>query len=165
MDLLLLLIIGAFVGGALFIYRMYTGQKKAKTASGDDYSSSSESSDDEPEEEPIVEREFTLAELLKYNGADSEEKKIYVSVCGKVFDVTDSGFYGPTDVYGMFAGHESSLALAKNELKPSLLDQLDLSTLNAMERDQLNGMFSHFEFKYRVVGWLKEFEEANKKDK
>ncbi|KAG2375147.1 hypothetical protein C9374_010151 [Naegleria lovaniensis] len=164
MDLWLLLIIGAFVGAAFFIYRMYTSQKTATKASGDDYSSSSSDSDSEPEEE-IEEREFTLEELHKYNGIDSPEKKIYVSVCGKVFDVTGSGFYGPNETYDMFAGHESSVALAKNELKPSLLDQMDLSSLNAFEKDQLNSMFSHFEFKYRVVGWLKEFEEANKKDK
>nr|CAG4710536.1 unnamed protein product [Naegleria fowleri] len=144
---------------------MYTSQKTTKKASGEEYDTSSSSdSDSEPEEE-IVQREFTLEELSKYDGINNPEKKIYVSVCGKIFDVTGAGFYGPNETYDMFAGHESSVALAKNELKPSLLDDMDLSKLNTFERDQLNSMFSHFEFKYRVVGWLKEFEEANKKDK
>ncbi|EFC42546.1 steroid membrane binding protein [Naegleria gruberi] len=167
MDLTTVLIIAVFIVGAVFIYNMYSNQSKGKTASGDAYSSSSDSDSDE-EEEKIEEREFTLEELHTYNGVESStnpNKKIYVSVLGKIFDVTGSGFYGPNETYDMFAGHESSVALAKNELKPSLLDQLDISSLGAFEKDNLYGMYNHFEMKYRVVGWLKEWEDMNKKDK
>jgi len=164
MDFTTLFIIAAFVAGALFIYKMYSGQKKAQTASGDDYSDASDSSSDSEQEEEIVEREYTLDELHSFNGKDNAEKKIFVSILGKIFDVTGSGFYGPNETYDMFAGHEASVALAKNELKPSLLDQFDLSGLNNFEKDQLNGMFGHFEMKYRIVGWLKEWDTANKKD-
>ena len=57
-----------------------------------------------PTEEPKVERlspmekrDFTMQELLQYNGKDDE--RVLIAVNGKVFDVTDGkSFYGPGTV-------------------------------------------------------------------
>ncbi|MFS8033406.1 putative cytochrome b5-like heme/steroid binding domain-containing protein [Helianthus anomalus] len=51
--------------------------------------------------------------LEQYDGTDPS-KPIYISVKGRIFDVsTGKSFYGPGGSYALFAGKDSSRALAK----------------------------------------------------
>jgi len=162
-----------------FLYKKFFTKKQKF----DNDSSDSEASDD-GEEDEVEEREFTLDELKQYNGKD--RKEIYISVSGEgnffhifissfeVFDVTDSGFYGPGQSYSMFAGKEIAMALAKHSTDEKYLNQLDLSGivvfiiqcvnklgLTFSEREELNATASHMSFKYTKVGWLKEWKELS----
>ncbi|KAL9658603.1 hypothetical protein ABK040_006140 [Willaertia magna] len=142
---------------------MYANQQHvAAKSSGDEYSDES-SSDSDSDDEEVEEREYTLEELKQYNGVD--QKKIFVSVKGKVFDVTGSGFYGQGEAYSIFAGHDASKALALSELQAKHLDVMDISDLLPHQISNLDEMFSHLEMKYSTVGWLKEWDDAQKKDK
>ncbi|GAV80073.1 Cyt-b5 domain-containing protein [Cephalotus follicularis] len=95
--------------------------------------------------------EFTARELIQYNGTDPS-KPIYLSVKGRVFDVTTgNSFYGPGGPYQMFAGRDASRALAKmskndEDISPSLdgLTEKEIGVLNDWEKK--------FEAKYPVVG-------------
>eukprot|EP01080_Neovahlkampfia_damariscottae_P005178 gene5178-8784_t len=120
-----------------------------------------EESDSESDEDKVEEREYTIEELKKFDGKNNDQKKVYISARGKVYDVTKSGFYGPGGPYSMFAGHDASICLAKNSFDTKLLNNFDLSELSFMERDSLEGFASNFEFKYICLGWLKEYREAN----
>lgn len=99
---------------------------------------------------------FTAEELSKYDGVKDE--KIYFSVRGTVYDVTNaSDFYGPGCGYHVFAGKECSRALALMSLKPedcnSNLDDLDESKLKV-----LGDWKKKFDEKYEKVGMLAEEE-------
>ncbi|VDN03929.1 unnamed protein product [Thelazia callipaeda] len=59
---------------------------------------------------PMHKKDFTVQELLSFNGVDSE--RILIALCGKVFDVTSSYFfYGPEGAYSKLAGHDATRAL------------------------------------------------------
>ncbi|KAM7255498.1 hypothetical protein ACFE04_008396 [Oxalis oulophora] len=97
--------------------------------------------------------EFTAVELKQYNGRETS-KPIYLSVKGRVFDVTGGrSFYGPGGSYEMFAGKDASRALAKmskndEDISPCLdgLTEKEITVLNDWERK--------FEAKYPIVGRL-----------
>ncbi|XP_071723942.1 probable steroid-binding protein 3 [Rutidosis leptorrhynchoides] len=95
--------------------------------------------------------EFTAEKLSQYNGKN-QPTPIYISVKGRVFDVTSgSSFYGPGGSYEMFAGKDASRALAKmskndEDISPNLdgLTEKEITVLNDWEKK--------FEAKYPVVG-------------
>jgi membrane-associated progesterone receptor component len=63
----------------------------------------------EEEEEPDPPRNFTPKQLRHFDGTfdekNKEEKSVYMSVSGIVFDVSDGrNFYGPQGPYAAFAG-------------------------------------------------------------
>lgn len=147
----------AYLAILVIIFLLYL--KFCKRTKKEDESSS------ESEEEVIKEREVTLNELKKYNGKDNEHKKCWVSVRGKVYDVTKSGFYGVGGPYNIFAGHDCSICLAKNSFDPSLLDKFDLSALKFAENETIDGYIQQFELKYDCIGWLKEYKDVNKDEK
>lgn len=97
--------------------------------------------------------ELTLDQLKQYDGTDPS-KPIYISVRGRVFDVsTGKSFYGPGGSYAMFAGKDASRALAKMSTRDEdvigSLDELtdkELSVLADWERK--------FEAKYPIVASL-----------
>ena len=62
------------------------------------------------------------------------------------------------EVYAIYAGHEISKALAKNEVTTQFLDNFDMSDLKASEGDHLTSMIEHFEMKYVCVGTLQEWQ-------
>eukprot|EP01084_Bolivina_argentea_P067036 122166_1 len=125
--------------------------------------------DKEPElkKAPIIPRNFTLSQLLPFNGVvptDGDSKvgtkqpppPVYISVERTVFDVTESEFYAPGGSYHLFAGHDVSFALAKLSFDHDDFDILDLSNLNYGEKQTLNDWKMKFQHEkcYPIVGKL-----------
>ncbi|KAI9201808.1 cytochrome b5-like heme/steroid binding domain-containing protein [Polychytrium aggregatum] len=110
--------------------------------------------------ETIVLKNFTPVELQKFNGVS--DKKIYLAVKGKIFDVTrGASFYGPEGMYGNFAGRDASRGLAKNSFDKSMLTPVDqpLDQLANLEQDEilsLNEWADFFAGKYDHIGYLVE---------
>ena len=96
-------------------------------------------------------REFTVEELSKYNGTNSE-LPIYVAIKGQIYDVSKSrDMYTPPKSYSCFAGKDASRALGMSSVK--LEDCLaDYSTLNEKELKTLDDWVKFFQKKYEVVG-------------
>lgn len=91
-----------------------------------------------------------------------DDEKIYIALCGKVYDVSDSPFYKPDGAYHAFAGRDATYGLGKNdipsyvkcEVQPLLNEKLtEKEMLQAKEWQVV------FDRKYTVVGTL---EESNK---
>lgn len=99
------------------------------------------------------EMEMTAQQLSQYNGTDPS-KPIYVSVKGRVFDVTTGkSFYGPGGPYAMFAGKDASRALAKmSKSEEDITSSLD--GLTEKEIGVLNDWETKFIAKYPVVATL-----------
>jgi len=107
----------------------------------------------ELEEEPTdPPRNFTAKQLLKFNGtkdANDEEKPIYLSVQGRVFNVTKGkDFYGPGSPYENFAGHECGVAFAKFSFDTEFLDDVKGcdEKLNWFEKEELYGWIEKFSY-------------------
>ncbi|CAN6252982.1 unnamed protein product [Urochloa humidicola] len=97
--------------------------------------------------------ELTAAQLRAYDGTDPS-KPIYVSVRGKVYDVTTGrGFYGPGGAYAIFAGREASRALGKMSKEEADVSG-DLSGLTEKELGVLADWETKFQAKYPVVARL-----------
>jgi membrane-associated progesterone receptor component len=112
-----------------------------------------------PKHQPvIVFKTYTPKELFQYNGKNNS--KIYLAVCGKVFDVSRKpDFYGPGGMYENFAGRDASRGLAKNSFLPETLTDIEkpidkLEDLSLEEKRSLEDWFQFFEGKYSVVGEL-----------
>lgn len=118
--------------------------------------------EEEEEEEQAPRRNFTAAQLKKFNGAFDElldeVRPVYLSLAGTVFDVTGGkDFYGPGGPYEIFAGRECGVALAKMSFDEEHLDDVaGCANLNFGEKDSLDGWiekFTHFKC-YPIVGKL-----------
>ncbi|XP_066328950.1 uncharacterized protein [Miscanthus floridulus] len=102
---------------------------------------------------PAMATELTAAQLRAYDGTDPS-KPIYVSVRGKVYDVTSGrGFYGPGGAYAVFAGREASRALGKMSKDEADVSG-DLSGLTDKELGVLADWETKFQAKYLVVARL-----------
>ncbi|CAG8451816.1 10253_t:CDS:2 [Acaulospora morrowiae] len=94
-------------------------------------------------------REYTPIELREFDGR-TDRTKIYMGVCGKVYDVTKGrNFYGP----------DASRGLAKNSFDMDVLTPIDqpLDTLEDLTKDEiesLNEWHAHFANKYECIGRL-----------
>ena len=82
--------------------------KKVKSSSATTIGNSSTAGgrhhDKEDDDKPDPPRNFTLEQLLQYNGTkdekSNEDKPVYLSINGMVFDVTQGrAFYGPGGPY------------------------------------------------------------------
>eukprot|EP00978_Attheya_sp_CCMP212_P001900 scaffold3917_cov53-Attheya_sp.AAC.2 len=147
-----LAIIIAVVSGYWYINGQSAAQEKANA---DAVQAVTEAEVREEEEaEPL--RNFTVAQLAKFNGqpdavnnrANIEETPVYVSLNGIVFDVTKgSNFYGPGGPYELFAGRECGVALAKMSFDTTYLDDLaGCNNLNFGEKTELEGWIEKFQY-------------------
>ncbi|KAJ3020626.1 UNVERIFIED_CONTAM: hypothetical protein HDU68_010089 [Siphonaria sp. JEL0065] len=103
-------------------------------------------------------KNYTPKELAEFDGRKT--KSIYLSVKGRVYDVTSgASFYGPDGMYGNFAGRDASRGLAKDSFDEEMVQSLDLpidelKDLTDSEVETLNGWASFFHNKYTHVGFL-----------
>jgi membrane-associated progesterone receptor component len=117
---------------------------------------------EQPEKPRMTPRDFTVQELLQFDGSDPE-KPICLAVKGKVYDVSRGrDFYGPGGAYGVFAGHDATRGLANWIAdKTQVKDEYDpCSDLTEVQWMQVNDWESHFMTKYDYVGKLLTPEEA-----
>ena len=120
--------------------------------------------EEEEEEEKEIDppRNFTQKQLIYFDGKKDEktkeEKPVYLSVNGIVFDVSDGrSFYGADGPYENFAGHECGVALAKMSFETEHLDDLKgCKDLNFGEKEELDGWVEKFTYyrHYPVKGRL-----------
>ena len=118
--------------------------------------------DDDEEEEPDPPRNFTAEQLKAFDGTKDEktgeDRPVYLSVNGKVFDVTDGkDFYGPEGPYANFAGRECGVALAKMSFDTEHLDDLEgCNNLSPSEKNELEGWIEKFTYyrPYPIKGRL-----------
>ena len=113
--------------------------------------------------EPPPCREMGLEELSEFTGVGPAPEgracpPLYVGCAGKVFDVAFGGFemYKPGQGYHVFAGRDSSRALALMSLKPEDAASRELGDLTEAQLAVLADWADRFEHKklYPVVGTL-----------
>merc|ERR1711862_571811 len=115
--------------------------------------SDEEIKEEEEEDEAEPPRNFTIAQLRYFDGKKDpknpeEDKGLYLSIQGKVFDVNKGReFYGPGSPYENFAGRECGIALAKFSFDEEHLDDIDGCE---------NGKLSWFE-KEELHNWIEKF--------
>jgi len=106
---------------------------------------------------PLTPRNFTLAELAPFTGADGE-RRILVACNGIVFDMssTENGpaFYGPGGPYAKFAGRDASICLATMIVDPAQLGSRALDNLSASEMETMLDWVRRFRDKYAIAGAL-----------
>lgn len=118
--------------------------------------------DEEEDEEPEPPRNFTATQLKYFDGTKDEstgdDKPVYLSVNGQVFDVSDGrDFYGPDGPYEKFAGRECGVALAKMSFDVEHLDDLEgCANLKPSEKQELEGWIEKFTYyrPYPIKGRL-----------
>jgi len=117
----------------------------------------SEEVKEEEEEEVEPPRNFTFAQLRYFDGKKDpknpeEDKGLYLSVQGKVFDVNKGReFYGPGSPYENFAGRECGVAFAKFSFDEEYLDDIDgcENKLSWFEKEELHNWIEKFSY-YRA---------------
>lgn len=122
--------------------------------------STAHETEEEEEEEPEPLRNFTLKQLRHFDGKiddkTGEEKSVYLSLGGIVFDVsTGRNFYGPGGPYESFAGRECGAALATFSFDDALLDDLAAcEALDVGETAELDGWLEKFQHyrNYPIMG-------------
>lgn len=137
LNLLLVLII------TILVYKIFRSQKQP--AAGPP-----------PEPElPRLRRDFTVAELLQYDGKQPDGR-VLVAVNGSVYDVTKGKrFYGPGGPYAAFGGRDASRGLATFSVTSSDKPEYDdLSDLSPMEMESVLEWEAQFKEKYILVGRL-----------
>lgn len=109
-----------------------------------------------PEPElPRLRRDFTVSELLKYDGKQPDGR-VLVAVNGSVYDVTKGKrFYGPGGPYAAFGGRDASRGLATFSVTSNdKAEYDDLSDLTQMEMESVKEWEMQFKEKYILVGRL-----------
>lgn len=109
-----------------------------------------------PEPElPRLRRDFTVAELLQYDGKQPDGR-VLVAVNGSVYDVTKGKrFYGPGGPYAAFGGRDASRGLATFSVTSNDKEEYDdLSDLTPMEMESVREWEMQFKEKYILVGRL-----------
>lgn len=123
-----------------------------------------------PIDPEALKREITLEELKHFRGNDfpcelSEkfpdigDKPILISVNGEVYCVTahptGRQFYSLNSSYGIFAGCDATVCLARVVIDSSLCNTWNWESLSANERKVLADWVKRYRAKYRFVGFLK----------
>lgn len=110
---------------------------------------------------------MSIEELKKNNG--ETKPTVYVAIKNIVFDVTHSGIfwryiresYRPDGSYGVFAGHDASVALGKMDLSGKFLDEYGKTEMKTEEIQIMNDWVNFFRQRYKIIARLGD----NRKDK
>lgn len=156
---LLFVVLNAVV--AYFIYGLISpsGARRSSSSSGRDTRGKAEEAASAPYSipPPPAYRDYTLDELLPFNGVEREN--ILLAVDQRIYDVSSARHhYGPDGAYGALGGRDASRALATHSiprLKPGQMQGWDdLNDLTGEERASLNSWTAFFDGKYPRVGTL-----------
>ncbi|CAD7953884.1 unnamed protein product [Amoebophrya sp. A120] len=102
--------------------------------------------------------EWTFQTLRDYDG---DKNRMYIGVCGLVFDVQESDNFRPDFGYGkLWGGRDATYSLAMLSLKPDDAAKLDwkLEDLPDGNKESLKSWLDHFKKKYTIVGKLAEYD-------
>lgn len=110
---------------------------------------------------------FTLEELSRFKKYQNYKMKTYISIKGRVFDVSEHEMFQPKGKFNFFvnnlgkyyklAGHEIGISLAKGTLDDKYIDSIDCSLLNSTEKKLLKQVYLNFCNDYDLIGHLKEW--------
>jgi len=147
------------LGYVFILLLVFIGHSIMNSSSEPDVVPKEEEEEDEDVEPP---RNFTAKQLVYFNGEEDERtgevKRVYLSVNGTVFDVSDGrNFYGPDGPYASFAGRECGVALAKMSFDAAHLDDLaGCKDLSYGEKDELDNWIYKFTYhrNYPIKGRL-----------
>ncbi|KAJ7475155.1 cytochrome b5-like heme/steroid binding domain-containing protein [Mycena galericulata] len=157
--------LGTPVNTALFLFILYSVQRvvfpsvsKPKTIPREFKSGYSWMPKSHPP--TVLFKTYTPKTLEPFSGKDGG--RILLAINGIVFDVTGGrNFYGPTGMYGNFAGRDASRGMAKQSFDIEMLTPIDqpldkLADLQPDEIDNMKGWIDHFSNKYIICGKLVE---------
>jgi len=156
-------------GYILIFVVVFIGHRVMNSSSNPSHSKLTEYEEEEEEQEIEPPRNFTSKQLLYFDGEKDEkteeDKPVYLSINGKVFDVSGGrNFYGPDGPYANFAGKECGVALAKMSFENEHLNDLaGCKSLNFGEKEELDGWVDKFTYYrcYPIKGRLIADEDLN----
>lgn len=94
-----------------------------------------------------------------------KSSQVLLSANGEVYEATSHptgrDFYGKGKPYNVFAGCDSTLALARVQINRSLCNTWNWDSLNSTERKTLAEWILKFRTKYKYVGLLQEAEKCH----
>ena len=97
---------------------------------------------------------LSLSDLARYDGS-AGGVPTYFAAGGLIYDASSSKTFSSS--YGMWAGRDATVALARMSLNPHDVNRTDWETLTAAELDTLADWQRYFAEKYPVRGRLKEY--------
>lgn len=103
---------------------------------------------------PFPKGDLTLEELRQYDGTN-EEGRVFISVCGEIYDVTKgTRFYGPGAPYANLAGRDATRALALFDVEAVKNTWDDYSDLSVQQMSNVTEWIEQFKEKYDYIGKL-----------
>jgi membrane-associated progesterone receptor component len=146
--------------------KIYKIQKVEEKTSKEEIKSENEKIPEENKNTPKIENEkipeenkkieeikvFTKEELSNYDGI--KESKIYISLKGKIYDVTEKKeMYSKGGELEKYAGKDVTYSLAKNILECEDVEY-KIEDFNEKETKAMNGWENYYQGKYKIVGIL-----------
>ncbi|KAF4667581.1 Membrane-associated progesterone receptor component 1 [Perkinsus olseni] len=105
---------------------------------------------------------YSIAALQRFDGRNNADKKMYMGLKGKVYDVTKSPMLGvPGEHYAkIWAGKDCTVSMCLLSLKAEDANRTDWDAVqkeNVQYRKALLSWVKHFHDKYPVVGYVEEY--------
>lgn len=104
---------------------------------------------------------MSLYELARYRKDENYEGKTYISIKGRIFDISEHELFQPAAKYFKLAGTEAGIALAKSDISDKWINSMDTTILTNTEKKFLNQHYLHFSNDFEVVGYLQEWIDKN----
>ncbi|EER07321.1 conserved hypothetical protein [Perkinsus marinus ATCC 50983] len=105
---------------------------------------------------------YSIAALQRFDGRNNDDKKMYMGLKGKVYDVTKSPMLGvPGEHYAkIWAGKDCTVSMCLLSLKAEDANRTDWDAIQKEKpqyRKALLSWVKHFHDKYPVVGYVEEY--------
>ena len=142
-------------GSTLSLWLAQIGLLKNPHAPSEQYASAGAAAPAETFDEYGL-RLYTRKELKRYDGSDPS-LPILIGMAGDVFDVTEKGsvYYAKGGSYNVFAGKDSTRALALGSLEPADIGSTDISHFTEAQMNAVKEQHDFYLGKYPRVGRLK----------